>query len=638
MIFVSSEDSLNAIMEIIRNTLPPTTDITQIEYEGPEIAVYTKNPKILEDNGNILKNLAKKLRKRIVVRSDPSVRRDKEETAEYLRKLVTEEAEITKVTFDENMGEVTIEAKKPGLVIGKLGVNLKSIRMETLWRPIVVRTPPIDSKTVKIVRHMLKPERGIQKEILLRIGKRIHRPVVFKDTQIRLTALGAFREVGRSCLLVQSNESNVIVDCGLNVGSPNDPFPLFDLPQFDIDTLDAVICSHSHLDHSGMIPYLFKYDYDGPIYSTLPTRNLSTMLQLDYIQIAEKEGKVCPYKKGDVKDAVLHTIPLQYGEVTDIAPDIKLTLHNSGHILGSALVHLHYGEGAHNLVVTGDFKFQKTRLLESASVNFPRLETLVTEATYGGKKDEIPSRHESEQDLVNLINTTVARGGKMLIPVLAVGRAQEIIIILEEMISKKRIEAIPVYIDGLISEATAIHTTHPEYLNKELRDRIFHQGNNPFLSPFFTQVDSSNARQDIVEGSPCIILATSGMLQGGPSVQYLRGLSDDPNNMLLFVSYQIEGTLGRRIQKGFRDFTIQDARGRSQAVRMKLDVQTIEGFSGHSSRSQIMSFIRKVKPKPERVLTNHGEAAKCVGLASVIHKRLKIDTRSLANGETIVLR
>ncbi|HMF32526.1 MAG TPA: beta-CASP ribonuclease aCPSF1 [Candidatus Lokiarchaeia archaeon] len=634
---MSSDDSLNAIKEIIKNSLPPTTDIAQINYEGPEIAIYTRNPKILEDNGNLLKNLAKKLRKRIVVRSDPSIRGDKEETAETIRNSVPEEAEITKITFDDNLGEVTIEAKKPGLVIGKLGANLKTIRVATSWRPVVVRTPPIDSKTVKIVRHMLKTERATQKEILLRIGKRIHRPLIFKDTKIKVTALGGFREVGRSCLLVQSNESAVLLDCGLNIGNQSDPFPLFDLPSFDIDQLDAVIVTHAHLDHSGMVPYLYKYDYDGPVYSTLPTRNLCVMLQLDYIQIAEREGKICPYKKIDVKSEVLHSIPLQYGEVTDIAPDIKLTLHNSGHILGGSLVHLHYGEGAHNLVYTGDYKFQKTRLLESASANFPRLETLITEATYGGKKDEMPSRHESEQDLINLINLTVERGGKILIPVLAVGRAQEIIIILEEMIAKKRIEAIPVYIDGLISEATAIHTTHPEYLNKELRDRIFHQGNNPFLSPYFTQVDSSGARQDIIEGEPCIIMATSGMLQGGPSVQYLRGMADEPNNSLLFVSYQVEGTLGRRIQKGFRDFQIQDARGRSQMVRMKMEVHTIEGFSGHSSRSQIMSFIRKVKPKPERVLTDHGEASKCVGLASVIHKRLKIDTRALVNGETIVL-
>ena len=142
----------------------------------------------------------------------------------------------------------------------------------------------------------------------------------------------------------------------------------------------------------GMIPFLFKYDYDGPIYTTEPTLHTATMLQLDYVNICEKEGKISPYSKKNVKDAVLHTYCLDWGKVTDISPDIKLTLHNSGHSLGSSLVHLHFGNGDHNLVYTGDYKFQRTRLLESASCKFPRLETLITESTYGGVQDIMASR------------------------------------------------------------------------------------------------------------------------------------------------------------------------------------------------------------------------------------------------------
>lgn len=637
---MSSEQILDATKETIKKSLPKSVHITNIEYEGPEIAVYTKNPKILVDNNNLLKSLAKKMRKRIVVRSDPSVRKPKETTAAYIREITPIEAEITKIQFDDNIGEVSIEAKKPGLVIGKGGETLKAIRMETLWRPTVVRTPPITSRTVKIVRHMLKAqaESERQKEIRKRIGRRIHRSIIFKKPQIRVTTLGGFREVGRSCSLVQTNESRILLDCGVNVGSTQYQYPNFDVSEFRLEDLDAVIITHAHLDHSGLVPYLYKYGYDGPVYSTLPTRNLSTMLQLDYIQIAAREGKICPYSKRNVKEEVLHWIPLSYGEVTDIAPDIKLTFHNSGHILGSAMAHLHFGEGAHNLVYTGDFKFQKTRLLEPASVKFPRLETLIVESTYGGVKDHIPSRHESEKKLINIVNMTVRRGGKLLIPVLAVGRAQEIIIILEEFLSRGLIDPVPVYIDGMISEATAIHTTHPEFLSKDLREKIFHQGHNPFTSEYFTQVDSVNAREDILMGEPCIIMATSGMLQGGPSLQYLRSLAHDERNTLLFVSYQVEGTLGRRIQKGFREFSSSDKRGRNSVTRVKLDIHTIEGFSGHSSRSQIMSFIRKIKPKPERVVTNHGEASKCMGLASLVHKRLKVETRAPQNLETLVLK
>jgi hypothetical protein len=189
----------------------------------------------------------------------------------------------------------------------------------------------------------------------------------------------------------------------------------------------------------------------------------------------------------------------------------------------------------------------------------------------------------------------------------------------------------------MISEATAIHTTHPEYLSDEIQEKIFHQGRNPFLCENFHIVDSREARSDLLEGDPCIILATSGMLQGGPSVGYLEKMADDPRNCLLFVSYQVEGTLGRRIQKGWKDFQVQDETGKSRMVRIGLQVETIQGFSGHSSRSQIMGYLLKLKPKPERVLTCHGEAAKTVNLASTIHQRIKCETRALKNLETIFL-
>ena len=415
-------------------------------------------------------------------------------------------------------------------------------------------------------------------------------------------------------------------------------FPFLDIKDFDIRTLDAVVLTHSHIDHCGAVPYLYKYGFDGPVYTTEPSMHLSTMMQLDYINVCEREGKIPPYSKKDIKTTVLHTYCLDWGKVTDISPDIKLTLHNAGHVLGSSLAHLHFGNGDHNLVYTGDYKFQRTRLLEAAACKFPRLETLITEATYGGIQDIIPSRYESEKILIQILNSVIKGGGKVLIPALAVGRAQEIMVVLEDFISRKMVEPVPVYIDGLISEATAIHTTHPDYLNAELREKIFHQGKNPFTSDIFTQVDSYQIREDIVAGGPCIIMATSGMLQGGPVVQYLRQIADDENSALLFVNYQVEGTLGRRIQKGFREFQYQSSTGKQQAVKINMQIYTIEGFSGHSSRSQIIPFIRKVKPKPERIITLHGEPSKCMGSASLIHKRLKSETRSPLNMETIVLK
>lgn len=636
---MSYEGELVRIKDEIVKILPPEIIVHQIEFEGPEIAVYSENSDVdAVESSTILKDLAKTMRKRVVFRWNVEKRKDPVETEEYIRNLVNEDAEISAIEFDHTRGEVIIESGKPGLVIGKKGVNLKEIRSNTFWQPRTIRTPPLASRTIQLIRGMLKKERQTQKDILLEIGKRIHRPPLFKDLNIRLTALGGFREVGRSCILMQTRDSSVLLDVGLNVGSPTDRFPFFDVPEFSLRDLDAVIISHAHLDHCGLVPFLYKYGYRGPVYCTLPTRNLATMLQLDFIQICEKEGSPLPYSKRDVKQTVLHTIPLSWGKVTDIAPDIKLTLHNSGHILGSSMVHLHFGKGDYNFVYTGDFKFQKTRLLEKAAVKFPRVETLLIESTYGGPQDRIPSRQESEKELKQILNSTLKRGGKVLVPVLAVGRAQELLVVLEEYIDKGFIDKVPIFIDGLISEATAIHTANPDFLSGDLREKILHQGKNPFLSDYFETVSAQEERLDIIKGGPCIILATSGMLIGGPSVQYLRELANDPKNALVFVSYQVNGTLGSRLQKGFREFTYVDAKGRTQLVKINLKVFTLEGFSGHSSRSQISQFLRRIQPRPKSIIVNHGEASKCVSLSTMIHKKLRKQTKSPLNLETVLLK
>ncbi len=636
---MSYTDELENLRKAIIQNLPSTMKIQKIEFEGPEIAVYSESDDLeLIDNSSILKELAKKMRKRVVIRWNVDKRKDPAETEAYIRNLCGEAAEITGIDFDHNRGEVIIESVKPGLVIGKKGVNLKDIRANTFWQPKTIRTPPMESKTIQLIRSMLRTERKTQKDIFLTIGNRIHRTSLFNDLSIRLTALGGYREVGRSCSILQTKDSCVMIDCGMNVGSPHEKFPYFDVPEFSLRDLDAIIISHAHMDHCGLVPFLFKYGYRGPVYTTLPTRNLMTMLQLDYINICEKEGVPSPYSKGDIKTTVMHTIPLSWGKVTDIAPDIKLTLHNSGHILGSSIVHLHFGKGGYNFVYTGDFKFQKSRLLEKAAVKFPRVESLLIEATYGAPQDRIPSRQESEKELRQILISIFKKGGKVLIPVLAVGRAQELIIILEEYISKGIIDKVPIYLDGLISEATAIHTANPDFLSSDLREKILHQGKNPFLSDYFTTVSSSESREEIVKGGPAIILATSGMLTGGPSLQYLKFLASDPDSALLFVSYQVSGTLGNRIQKGFKEFQYVDAKGRTQLVKMNMKVFSLEGFSGHSSRSQISQFLRRIQPRPKLVITNHGEESKCVSLSTMIHKKLRKVTKAPKNQETILLR
>ncbi|MEM2989090.1 MAG: MBL fold metallo-hydrolase RNA specificity domain-containing protein, partial [Candidatus Bathyarchaeia archaeon] len=365
---------------------------------------------------------------------------------------------------------------------------------------------------------------------------------------------------------------------------------------------------------------------------------LIPLLQFDFLEVVSKEGAFEPFDQRDVREALLHTIPLKYGVVTDVAPDIKLTLHNAGHILGSSIVHLHIGEGLHNIVYTGDFKYGATVLLEQAASTFPRVETLIMESTYGGPEDAMPEREEAEERLISLVNETVERGGKVLIPSLAVGRAQEIMLVLDKHMKGGRLKELPIFVEGMVSEATAIHTAFPEYLSAELRERILHMDENPFESEYLHMITHPSQREDVISGGPCIVMATAGMLEGGPILDYFRRLAPDPRNTLIFVSYQIEGTLGSRILKGAREVPIVGPNGKMEILKVGMRVEAVEGFSGHSDRRQLLNFVNRISPKPSKIIVNHGERKKCDSLAQSISKLYKIRALAPDNMEAIRLR
>ena len=630
-------EMLEEIKRTIMQRLPERVQVAKVEFEGPEVVIYTKNPEIITENGNLIRDIAKDIRKRIIIRSDRSVLMDPEKAIRKIHEIVPEEAKITNISFDDVTCEVIIEARKPGLVIGKYGSTSREIVKNTGWAPKILRTPPISSEIIERIRRTLRKNSKERKKILQQLGNRIHQKPKYDNDWARLTAMGGFREVGRSCLYLQTPNSRVLLDCGVNVagGDDKNSYPYLNVPEFTLDSLDAVIITHAHLDHSAFLPYLYHYGYDGPVYCTAPTRDLMTLLQLDHIDIAHREDEPLPFNVKHVKKSVKHTITLDYGEVTDIAPDIRLTLHNAGHILGSAMAHLHIGDGQHNMVYTGDFKYEQSRLLEAAANRFPRIETLVMESTYGGHEDVQPSRNRAEKELVKTIYSTLRRGGKILIPVFAVGRAQELMIVLEEDIRTGIIDEVPVYIDGVIWEANAIHTARPEYLSKDLRDQIFHMGHNPFISDIFHKVNGMDERREIVEGEPSIILSTSGMLTGGNSLEYFKWLCEDPDNSLVFVGYQAEGSLGRRIQKGWKEIPLKDEDDKMRVYNVRMNIKTIEGFSGHSDRRQLMEYVKRISPKPEKILLCHGDNYKTLDLASSIYRTYRIETKTPLNLETV---
>ncbi|GAA0266224.1 beta-CASP ribonuclease aCPSF1 [Halobacterium noricense] len=633
------DQQLEELQDQITNEIPPDISVTDVKYEGPELVVYTRDPKQFAQDGDLVRRLASKLRKRITVRPDPAVLSRPETAREKILNVIPDDAGVTDLDFHEDTGEVVIEAEKPGMVIGRHGSTLREITEAAGWTPEVVRTPPIESSTVSNVRNFLKSERDERRDILEKVGRQIHREEMSDDEYVRITTLGCCREVGRASFILSTPETRILVDCGDKPGS-EDEVPYLQVQEAlgaGANSIDAVVLTHAHLDHSAFIPLLFKYGYDGPIYTTEPTRDLMGLLTLDYLDVAAKEGGTPPYDSEMVREAIKHCIPLEYGDVTDIAPDVKLTFHNAGHILGSAVSHFHIGDGLYNVAFSGDIHYEDTRLFNGAVNDFPRVETLVLESTYGGRNDYQTDQEDSEEKLKRIINETYEDGGKVLIPAFAVGRSQEMMLVLEEAMRKGDIPEMPIHLDGMIWEATAIHTTYPEYLRDDLRDRIFHEDENPFLAPQFNHIDGGEEeRQEVADGDQCIILSTSGMVTGGPIMSWIQHIGPDPDSTMTFVGYQAQGTLGRRIQSGWDEIPMPDSRGSGRAERLQLemDTETVDGFSGHADRQGLEDFVRTMNPRPEKVLCVHGDESSTQDLSSALYHDYNMRTFAPKNLET----
>ncbi len=358
------------------------------------------------------------------------------------------------------------------------------------------------------------------------------------------------------------------------------------------------------------------------------------LLHFDLINVYTMNGKEPPYIEEHVKEVIKHSITRNYREVTDIAPGIRLTFHDAAHILGSASAHLHIGEGKQNLVYTGDIKYGFTRLFNNMDVKYPRLESLIMESTYAGKP-QMPSRMKSEQHLVEMINKTVEEGGNCLIPVFSVGRAQEVMLTLEEYKRHGKLKVDHVYLDGMTRQASAIHTVYPEYLKRNIKTRVL-QNNSPFLSELFTTIDSSAKREEVLKSKGSVILASSGMLEGGASLKYFYEFAPNEKNKVIIVGYQARGSLGYKLQKGLKSMPIANEDGRTKLLDINCSVETIDAFSGHAYRSELLNFLANLRPRPKTVLLNHGDS--CVEFANQISKKHHINATSIQNLESIRLR
>jgi uncharacterized protein len=621
------ESTSQNIMAVILHSLPSESYITKIEYEGPRIALYSKNPGYLIQNTQVLSNMVNTIKKRIVVRTDESIRKSEEECIEILNKAIPKEVGIIEIFFDHALGEVEIFVEKPSLIANAGGDYASADLVGKIGWQIRIRKATQSMSIIRHINKILHDKTNERIHFYKEVGEKIFRSKLNDITEVSLITLGGFAEIGRSSMLLITDESKILLDCGMNMLGVDSLsiLPRFDIVGLKVNEIDAIVLSHAHLDHTGFLPALFKHGYRGPVYCSEPTLPLMNLLQEKYMN---NTRCTAPYSDKDLDNVITHTIPLVFGTVTDISPDIKLMLSNSGHILGSALIHLHIGNGDHNIVYTGDMKFGKTYSLENSSWNFPRVETMIIESTYGSKEDVFPRREEADVHLIDIINNTISENGKILFPVPVVGLSQELILSINMYMKAGRITETTVLIEKIISDSMSIYEAYPQYLSKEIKHILLEGEENPFRSKQFLIVESQTLDNKV----PAVIIAPSSMLTTGPSVGYLEQICEDPKNRLILSSFQAQGTPGKLIQDGSREVIIN-----GKNIRLDCQVERIEGFNTHSDYNQSIAYITRLQSKLRRVLVNHGERGKVQNLATSINRMFKIPTQHPLVQEAIKL-
>ena len=634
--------TLPEIKKKVSRIIPDSIEY-EVSLEAGSISIITKQPGEFSGGGeNLTVKIAKSIKRRIVVRPHNDILSPETEVHDAVNRLIPPNAEVRNVWLDPALSEIILECDDPATAVGPKGANIHALRDEVGWLVKVERAPARESRTQHDIRRYRKENSEERSTLLRKFGTRIYRQQRPGEPWVRVTALGSYREVGRAMHLVTTNESKVLVDVGAKpTNNVSEVQPFFAAPELlPLDNLDAVIITHAHVDHIGMLPVLFRYGYRGPVYCTPPTRDLMTLLQIDYIKVSQAEGNEPPYSKADIQECIKHVVDVNWGDKTDIAPDVKMTMENAGHILGSSSVYMQIGEGKseHKLLFSGDIKYEKSWLFDAATVRFPKVDTLVIESTYGGPQSIQPTRQQASQELQDLVTDALNRKGKIFCPVFAVGRSQEVMLAIDELFKSGRVPPVTVWLDGMISEATAIHSSHPNFLNRDLKKRMLKGGDeNPFNSKWFKQVDSRELRESILlDPSPCIVLATSGMMTGGPIIEYLKHWAPEPANTLCFVGYQASGTLGRRLQEGHSHVPLMD-KGQTLMLDVNCNMVIIDGFSGHSDRNQLVDYVSALNPTPRKIICHHGDPQTCNQFRMGLREKFKVQTYAPANLETLRL-
>ncbi len=436
---------------------------------------------------------------------------------------------------------------------------------------------------------------------------------------MKLKFCGAAGTTTGSQHLLEINGKRILLDCGLYQGSRKDAYDInCCFPLFDPKSIDAVILSHAHIDHSGNLPNLTKRGFTGNIYTTHATRDLCQIMLGDSARIQEgdidwvnkhreREGlqPVEPlYNEQDAEHCLRQFVTVSYDRPMPVIDGVSVTFVDAGHILGSAQVLLEIHDKADGkkkrFLFSGDVGRGGNEVLRDP-VAVPDVDFLLMESTYGGREHEAPPGYGAR--FGEIIRDAIKRGGKILIPAFAVERTQQILFVLHELFERNEIPHIPVYVDSpLAVSATEIYRLHPDAFNDEVYEALFHK-QNPFGFEDLTLVRSVNGSKALneIEGV-AIIISASGMCEAGRILHHLKNNIGDSKATVLFVGYCAENTLGRRIRDGQREVPIF---GRQYKVRAKIEI--IDSFSGHADHSELLDYFNRTGGPKSRVWLVHGE-------------------------------
>ena len=407
---------------------------------------------------------------------------------------------------------------------------------------------------------------------------------------MEIYAYGGAREVGRNCFLVHEKGKYIFLDCGVKLGEQTE-YP--EIPERMKQHMHDVVVTHAHLDHSGYLPHIFREGLRPHVHGTKPTRDLIAVLLADYARLGKgvRRGEDA-FTQKDVDRAIGNFHLHEFNHEFHTGHGFRARLLNAGHILGSAMVMV---EGEKRLLYTGDISVRGTKLLDGCEKNI-HCDTLIMESTYGN--EELPSVKESMKKLVHEIKETLTEGGHVLIPSFAVGRGQEILLLLEAYMKSGALPETKIYVEGMIGTGMKITRQNLVYAKEEIKNRILMSEDDPFKSPWFFTPRRKD-KGDVFE-EPSIIVSTSGMLTGGPALGYVARMAPDPKNKIIFMGYQAEGTRGRKILEGAKEVEID-----REMVKIRMKVREIR-ISGHSGKSELIQFVKGIKGL-KKIILIHGE-------------------------------